>query len=111
MGRPASLLRGGQGEGVCPQIFCHRPAARLPREEGATMKSFPITAALFAAAAWPSFAKQVRIPITYVDNVPVPCGEDPLRTCHNLWHPDLPEPAAANPGDAVTCAPAYAVTQ
>src|SRR6195256_6808638 len=65
------------------------------------MKGFPIIVALFAAAAWPSFAKQVRIPITYVDNVPVPCGEDPLRTCHNRWHPDIAEVAEADPGDTV----------
>jgi len=48
------------------------------------MKSILITAALVAAAAGPSFAKQVRIPVTRDrDKVPVPCGEDPLRTCHN----------------------------
>lgn len=65
------------------------------------MKFLSTTAALLAAAAGPSFAKQVRIPITYVNNVPVPCAEDPLRTCHNRWHPDIPEAAEADPGDTV----------
>ena len=66
------------------------------------MKSILITAALVAAVAGPSFAaKTVRIPVTRKDKVPVPCGEDPLRTCHNRWHPDIPAAAEANPGDTV----------
>jgi formamidase len=66
------------------------------------MKSVLIsTAALLVAAAGPSFAKQVRIPITYLNKVPVPCADDPLRTCHNRWHPDIPEAAEADPGDTV----------
>ncbi len=66
------------------------------------MKSVLITAALVAAAAGPSFAKTVRIPVARgAGGVPVPCGEDPLRTCHNRWHPDIPEVAQAEPGDTV----------
>jgi formamidase len=61
--------------------------------------------ALTAAASAPSFAKRghipVTIPITRVGGVPVPCGEDPLRTCHNRWHPDIPDAAIANDGDTV----------
>jgi formamidase len=58
--------------------------------------------ALIAAAAAPSFAKTVRIPVTRgAGGVPVPCGEDPLRTCHNRWHPDIPEAAVASGGDTV----------
>src|SRR5437870_4714421 len=66
------------------------------------MKRLLITAALAAAAAWPSSAKTVRIPVSRgAGGVPVPCGEDPLRTCHNRWHPDIPEAAEANAGDTV----------
>src|SRR6267142_444926 len=65
------------------------------------MKTVWIMAALVAAVAGPSFAKEVRIPITRKDKVPVPCGEDLVRTCHNRWHPDIPEAAEANPGDTV----------
>src|SRR5438067_12382848 len=74
-----------------------------PRARGKTMKRLLITAALAAAAAaWPSSAKTVRIPVTRgAGGVPVPCAEDPLRTCHNRWHPDIPDPAEANPGDTV----------
>src|SRR5947209_10370704 len=73
-----------------------------PRAEGEAMKSVLITAALIAAAAGPSFGKTVRIPVTRgAGGVPVPCGEDPLRTCHNRWHPDIPEVAQASPGDTV----------
>jgi len=59
------------------------------------------TAAVVAAAAFPSFGKQVRIPITRIDTVPVPCADEPLRTCHNRWHPDIPSAASADPGDTV----------
>ena len=67
------------------------------------MKSVSIvTLALLTAAASPSFAKKVRIPITRgAENVPVPCGEDRLRTCHNRWHPDIDAVAEADPGDTV----------
>src|SRR5437588_254593 len=72
---------------------------RHPRAEGESMKSVLITAALIAAAAGPSFGKTVRIPVTRgAGGVPVPCGEDPLRTCHNRWHPDIPEAAEASAG-------------
>src|SRR2546421_4127620 len=75
---------------------------RDPRAEGEPMKSVLITAALIAAAAGPSFGKTVRIPVTRgAGGVPVPCGEDPLRTCHNRWHPDIPEAAEAGAGDTV----------
>ncbi|HWE23891.1 MAG TPA: acetamidase/formamidase family protein [Myxococcales bacterium] len=58
--------------------------------------------ALSAVAAAPSFAKTVVIPVSRgAGGVPVPCGEDPLRTCHNRWHPDIPEAAVANAGDTV----------
>jgi formamidase len=66
------------------------------------MKSVLIMAALATAAAGPSFAKTVRIPIARgAGGVPVPCAEDPLRTCHNRWHPDIPDVADADPGDIV----------
>jgi formamidase len=66
------------------------------------MKWILWAAALCAAAAAPSFAKTIRIPVTRgAGGVPVPCGEDPLRTCHNRWHPDIPEVAEAHPGDTV----------
>jgi formamidase len=59
-------------------------------------------AALLAALAWPSLAKSpVRLPVTRIDNVPVPCADEPLRTCHNRWHPDIPPAASADPGDTV----------
>src|SRR6267143_4900297 len=65
------------------------------------MKTVWIMAALVAAVAGPSFAKQIRIPITRMNTVPVPCGEDPVRTCHNRWHPNIPAVAEADPGDTV----------
>ena len=66
------------------------------------MKRIILTAAaLLAAAAWPSFAKTVRIPITRINDVPVLCADEPLHTCHNRWHPDIPAVASANPGDTV----------
>ena len=52
-------------------------------------------------AARPSFASRVTIPITRVRNVPVPCAEERLGTCHNRWHPAIPPAAFANPGDTV----------
>src|SRR5438874_13003322 len=73
-----------------------------PRARGKTMKRLLITAALAAAAALPSSAKTVRIPVSRgAGGVPVPCGEDPLRTCHNRWHPEIPDAAEADPGDTV----------
>jgi formamidase len=67
------------------------------------MNRFILSAvALLLAAALPSFAKTVRIPITRIDTVPVPCAEEPLRTCHNRWYPDIPAVAWADPGDTVT---------
>jgi formamidase len=60
-----------------------------------------ILPALLAALAWPSLARTVRLPVTRIDNVPVPCADEPLRTCHNRWHPDIPPAASADPGDTV----------
>ncbi len=57
--------------------------------------------ALLLLTALPSAAKQIRIPITRIDTVPVRCADDPLRTCHNRWHPDIPAVAEASPGDTV----------
>src|SRR5215470_19171555 len=66
------------------------------------MKRFICSMALMLIAAVPgTLAKTVHIPITRMNNVPVPCGEDPLRTCHNRWHPNIPAVAAADPGDIV----------
>ena len=66
------------------------------------MKSVLLTAALVAAATAPAFAKTVRIPVTRgAGGVPIPCAEDPLGTCHNRWHPDIPEVAQASAGDTV----------
>src|SRR5438874_12041459 len=73
-----------------------------PRARGKTMTGLLITAALAAAAAWPSCAKAVRVPVSRgAGGGPVPGGEDPPRTCHNRWHPDIPEAAEANAGDTV----------
>src|SRR6266851_1367431 len=97
-------LGGGQGEDLSPaNLPSPTPPGRADCRAGrGAMKSILITAALVAAAAGPSFAKQVRIPVTRgAGGVPVPCGEDPLRTCHNRWHPDIPAAAEANPGDTV----------
>ena len=58
-------------------------------------------AAVLIGATWPSFAKQIRIPITRVGTVPVPCADEPLRTCHNRWHPNIDSVASADPGDTV----------
>jgi formamidase len=58
-------------------------------------------AALVAASSEPSFAKQVRIPITRKGTVPVPCAQEPLGTCHNRWHPAIKSAASANAGDTV----------
>jgi formamidase len=60
-----------------------------------------ITGALIAAVSGPSFAKQVRLPITRIGTVPVPCAEEQHGTCHNRWHWEIPPAAAANPGDIV----------
>jgi formamidase len=66
------------------------------------MKSAAFIASVLAAAwAAPSLAKQVKIPITRVNNVPVPCAQEPLGTCHNRWHPLIKSAATANPGDTV----------
>jgi len=48
-----------------------------------------------------TLAKTVHIPITRVANVPVPCSQEPLHTCHNRWHPDIPAAATADSGDLV----------
>ena len=58
-------------------------------------------AALLFAAVSPALAKTVRIRVTRVDDVPVPCADEPLGTCHNRWHPAIPAAASANPGDIV----------
>jgi len=66
------------------------------------MKRFICTTVLLLVAAVPgTLAKTVRIPITRMNTVPVPCGEDPVRTCHNRWHPNIPAVAFADPGDTV----------
>src|SRR6516164_1397765 len=52
-------------------------------------------------AAQPSFASTVRIRVTRAGNVPVPCAEERLGTCHNRWHPAIRPAATANPGDTV----------
>jgi len=63
---------------------------------------FTTAAALVAlTAARPSLAATVRIPITRVRNVPVPCAEERLGSCHNRWHPAIRPAATANPGDTV----------
>ena len=62
---------------------------------------FTTAAAMVLTAARPSFASRVTIPITRVRNVPVPCAEERLGTCHNRWHPGIPPAAFANPGDTV----------
>src|ERR1700686_2293393 len=59
-------------------------------------------AALLAAVAGPSFAKNLRIPITRINSVPVKCAAEPLGTCHNRWHPGIDPVMEANPGDIVT---------
>ena len=64
------------------------------------MKRIILGAAALLLAA-PSFAKQVRIPITRIATVPVPCADEPLRTCHNRWHPNIDSVASADPGDTV----------
>jgi len=63
---------------------------------------FATTAAMVVlTAAQPSFARTVRIPVTRVRNVPVPCAEERLGTCHNRWHPAIRPAATADPGDTV----------
>jgi len=52
-------------------------------------------------AAQPSFASTVRLRVTRAGNVPVPCAEERLGTCHNRWHPAIRPAATANPGDTV----------
>ena len=66
------------------------------------MKRITVILAVLLAAA-PALAnnKTVRLPITRVDTVPVPCADEPLGTCHNRWHPDIPPAASADPGDLV----------
>src|SRR5712692_11810400 len=55
---------------------------------GDPMKTAAFTASVLVAVfSAPSLAKQVRIPVTRVANVPVPCAQEPLGTCHNRWHP------------------------
>src|SRR5712692_7518923 len=103
MAGTASPLGAGKARTFLPRnsvADAARPCG-FPRGEG-SHKSVLITAALVAAVAGPSFAKQVRISVTRGANgVPVPCGEDRLNTCHNRWHPDIPDAAEANPGDTV----------
>ena len=66
------------------------------------MKTAAFTASVLVAVfSAPSLAKQVRIPVTRVANVPVPCAQEPLGTCHNRWHPAIKSAATANPGDTV----------
>src|SRR5690349_17890047 len=78
------------------------PMPRVPRGRGRAMNRFICTMVLMLLAAVPpTLAKTVRIPITRMNTVPVPCGEDPLRTCHNRWHPNIPAVASADPGDIV----------
>jgi formamidase len=48
-----------------------------------------------------TLAKTVHIPLTRVGNVPVPCAREPLHTCHNRWHPQIPAAATAESGDVV----------
>ncbi|GAC1539856.1 MAG: acetamidase/formamidase family protein [Myxococcales bacterium] len=66
------------------------------------MKNACIAATLLAVAAGPSFAKHRTIPITRINDVPVKCAEEPLQTCHNRWHPQIPSAMDADPGDVVT---------
>src|SRR2546428_183387 len=104
MGPRSFVLSGGQGEDPSsrnpPSDDAARP--RDSRAEEGPMKSVLLTAALVAAATAPSFAKTVRIPVTRgAGGVPIPCAEDPLGTCHNRWHPDIPEVAQASAGDTV----------
>jgi formamidase len=67
------------------------------------MKSvvFATAAIVLAAAAGPSSARTVRIPITRTATVPVPCANETLGTCHNRWHPAIRPAATVNPGDTV----------
>lgn len=66
------------------------------------MKSAALIASvLVAVSSAPSAAKQVKIPVTRINNVPVPCAQEPLGTCHNRWHPAIEAAASANPGDTV----------
>lgn len=58
-------------------------------------------AALLLATPTASHAKMVHVPITRSGNVPVPCIDDPLRTCHNRWNPLIRPAATASPGDTV----------
>jgi len=60
-----------------------------------------LAAALLIAAVPPATAKTVRLRVTRVNDVPVPCADEPLGTCHNRWHPAIPAAASANPGDVV----------
>src|SRR5438128_10193600 len=104
MGRTASPWGPDKARAFLPRIFLSPmpPGRAVVACKGETMKRLLITAALAAAAAWPSSAKTVRIPVSRgAGGVPVPCGEDPLRTCHNRWHPDIPEAAEASAGDTV----------
>jgi formamidase len=64
------------------------------------MNSIILTAAALLLAS-PSLAKTVRLRVTRVATVPVPCADEPLRTCHNRWHPGIPAAASADPGDTV----------
>src|SRR5712664_2923945 len=102
MARTASPW-GRAGEDLSPaDLPSLTPPGRAASRTGrGAMRTVLITAALVAAVAGPSCAKEVRIPITRKDKVPAPCGEDPLRTCHNRWNPDIPAAAEADAGDTV----------
>ena len=52
-------------------------------------------------AARPSFARTIRVAVTRQGNVPVPCAEERLGSCHNRWHPAIRPAATADPGDTV----------
>jgi formamidase len=53
------------------------------------------------AAPRPTHAKTVHLAVTRSGNVPVPCAQEPLGTCHNRWNPEIPPVAHADPGDTV----------
>src|SRR6266404_1392271 len=103
MGRSASPGADTAKNLFSPNTPASTPPGRaISRGKGDPMKSVLIAAALIAGAVAPSFAKTVRIPVSRgAGGVPVPCDEDPLRTCHNRWHPEIPDAAEADPGDTV----------
>ncbi|HZP92682.1 MAG TPA: acetamidase/formamidase family protein [Burkholderiales bacterium] len=60
-----------------------------------------VLAASTLAGAGAAAADTIYLPITRVNEWPVPCAEEKLGTCHNRWHPDIKPAATANPGDTV----------